>query len=329
MSSANGQHLSNGDATNNSENITSTRKRQFEETENLKNNKDTLIDKKSKKHPEGENAHENNRHLDDYDDEHTGDSIEGKQVYEVEEHDYLEEEPEDSDFSGENEGVHDKDSDEADDIEDLPERFKELKWEDTYVEKMASFVGAKGGKILIVGYGTGIGASTIAIQGNVSHIYIIEEDEQLFEYLKERVEAEYPDIVTCYKGAWQDKIKEYGENEFDGVLYYSHPYIITPNKSGNDDSNESHFDFISKMGYRILKKGGRMSYCNIRSWGDHLKNDVYQNNVMKMFETSQVEKLKKIGFSPENIEIELEDVSVPEGCKYYSHEQVMLVKLTK
>jgi len=181
-------------------------------------------------------------------------------------------------------------------------------WERPYMKKLAEITTSNKGIILEVGWGLGIASSYIQ-KSKVSEHHIIEANNNVFDKLSEFSKTAKIKIFK-YKGLWQDQIKIFKKNFFDGILYDTYPL--------NESELHTHqFKFIKKA-YNLLKPNGVLTYCNFTSWGNLRK--VYGNDY-DMFNLTQIPELKKIGFK--NIKLNQVKVNPPKSCNYYQFNTII------
>jgi guanidinoacetate N-methyltransferase len=194
------------------------------------------------------------------------------------------------------------------------------RWETPFMHKMADIVTSNGGRVLEMGFGMGISGSRIQTAPNITEHVIIEMNDDVFKRLLQ-FSANSKSKVTPLNGKWQDVVPSLEDASFDGILYDTYPF----------DQRELHshqFDFIAKQGFRLLKPGGILTYCNITSYGVLLKEQ-FNYDVRKMFEENQIPQLEKIGFKKENISYEVVEVMPESGCRYYDHNELIAPRLVK
>ena len=122
--------------------------------------------------------------------------------------------------------------------------------------------------------------------------------------------------VSRYKGLWQDQIKKFNYNSFDGILYDTYPLK-------ESEIHIHQFEFI-KHAHNLLKPGGILTYCNFTSWGNLRKK---YNNDYDMFNETQIPYLNEIGFK--NIELNKVDINPPKSCNYYQFNSIIAPKIIK
>ncbi|WP_146012707.1 MULTISPECIES: class I SAM-dependent methyltransferase [unclassified Pseudomonas] len=181
-------------------------------------------------------------------------------------------------------------------------------WESFYMLELAKTASKNGGRILEVGFGLGIASRHIQSFGISEHV-IIEANVDVFKTLIEFSKtAEYKVIPIL--GKWESVIDLLADEYFDGVLYDTYPL--------NEEQMHSHqFAFIHKA-KRIMKSGGRLTYCNLTSWGNLRK----EYTSVELFKLTQAPKIEKAGFR--NYSFHIVEVNPPETCPYYNFNDVIV-----
>ena len=187
-------------------------------------------------------------------------------------------------------------------------------WEEPYMAELAKIATSNQGKVMEIGFGLGLSASYIQ-KSNIKEHHIIEANDNVYKKLIKFSQNSTINVFS-YKGLWQEQVKNFKKESFDGILYDTYPL--------NEDEIHSHqFEFI-KIAYDLLKHGGILTYCNFTSWGNLRK--LYTND-FEMFNETQLPQLKKIGFK--RINLKQVKVNPPKKCNYYQFNTIIAPEIWK
>ena len=181
------------------------------------------------------------------------------------------------------------------------------RWEEPYMQILASIAASQGGRVLEVGFGMGMAAACLQTFPIDEHV-IIEANADVFQRLVEFAKNA-THTVTPLKGMWEDVVPSLADASFDGILYDTYPL-------SEDDLHLHQFRFI-KEAHRLLRPGGVLTYCNVTSWG-HLKAE-YPDDVT-LFRETQAPRLEELGFT--DYSVKSVAVNPPPTCKYYQYKTI-------
>lgn len=167
-------------------------------------------------------------------------------------------------------------------------------WELEYMEALASVATKNGGIVLELGYGMGLSARAVQNRDIQSH-YIIECHPQVIQRCISTFQSELAKgRMHVLSGFWQEVTPLLSQESFDGILFDTYPL-------SKEEIHSNHF-FFFKEAYRLLKKGGILTYYSDEATG---------------FSKEHMEKLLSAGFKRESISFEICGVTPPDTCEYW------------
>ncbi|XP_066264519.1 guanidinoacetate N-methyltransferase-like, partial [Branchiostoma lanceolatum] len=87
------------------------------------------------------------------------------------------------------------------------------------------------------------------------------------------------------------------------------------------------FDFTGRHAFRLLKSDSVLTYCNLTSWGELLREKY--DNIDTMLKETQISHLMKAGFRKENISWEVITIQPPWDSKKYQFPLMIARKCMK
>ena len=192
-------------------------------------------------------------------------------------------------------------------------------WQADYMAEFAKVVTKNGGRVLEVGFGMGLSASSIQKHAIDEHV-IIEPNDDVYSNLKTFADNARNKVMPVH-GMWQEVIEDterFPDETYEGIFFDASPF----------DENELHhrqFHF-GRHAHRLLRKGGIYTYCNLCSMG--ALKDRYES-WDELFNETQLPHLLEIGFEPSNISFKTIDVRPSKDHPKYSHLTAMIPTLIK
>ena len=192
------------------------------------------------------------------------------------------------------------------------------RWETPYMVKLAEVSCRQGGRVLEVGFGMAISATTVQSHPIDEHI-ILEANADVFKRLEDFAESAPSKVTPVGPDLWQNSISKIPDNSIDGILYDTYPL-------NKEEQHIHQFEFM-RQARRILKPGGIMTYCNLTSLGV-LKHEY--DTWEELFEKTQKPHILAAGYSEDEIVgVESFPVEPIKDCEYYSHSTAMVPILQK
>jgi guanidinoacetate N-methyltransferase len=185
-------------------------------------------------------------------------------------------------------------------------------WEAPYMAALAAAVASPGPRVLEVGFGLGLASRAIQSHSPAEHV-IIEANADVYGRLA--LFASTAAVkVTPRHGLWEEVVPTLEPASFDGILYDTYPLSA-------EDQHSHQFAFIREA-MRLLKPGGKLTYCNLTSIGLLKESFATWDG---LFEETQRARLREAGVSDEEIlGYSLFPVSPPATCEYYRHDHALV-----
>jgi len=111
-------------------------------------------------------------------------------------------------------------------------------------------------EILEIGYGLGLSTRTVHTYCPKSHILIEAHPD-----IAKNAKLELPNSTSIIVAFWEDAVKWFKDEIFDGIIFDSYPFAAVPYNGTTDSTFEFIKDFLQKGG-RVLKKGGRLAFLD-------------------------------------------------------------------
>jgi guanidinoacetate N-methyltransferase len=190
-------------------------------------------------------------------------------------------------------------------------------WEQPYMAALAAAVSFPGARVLEVGFGLGLASRAIQSLCPSEHV-IIEANGDVYRRLVEFA-AGAASKVTPRQGLWEEVVPTLESASFDGILYDTYPLSA-------EDQHVHQFAFVREA-MRLLKPGGKLTYCNLTSTGLLKESFATWDS---LFEETQRPRLREAGVREEEITgYSLFPVSPPSTCKYFRHDRALVPVLQR
>jgi guanidinoacetate N-methyltransferase len=183
-------------------------------------------------------------------------------------------------------------------------------WQKGYMDEFAEVVTVNGGRVLEIGFGSGFSANAIQKRNRVKEHVIVEPNKNILDDVRQFAESATA-TVTPVRGLWQDVIDQFEDSSFDGIFFDGSPF--------NEDELYNRQFHFGEHAFRLLKKGGIYTYCNLTGFGQ-LRGRFADWETF--FRESQLPSLQKIGFT--DIQYKIVAVDPPLNHEKYRFKEAMI-----
>lgn len=170
------------------------------------------------------------------------------------------------------------------------------RWEDSYMNDLATIASKQGGRVLEVGFGLGISAGYVQKHPVTEHV-IIEANHEVAKRAHVFA-ANAKHKTTILQGFWEHVTPTLSDGSFDGILFDTYPLTV-------EEVHRNHFNFF-KEAFRLLKPGGVFTY-----YSDEINS----------FAPDHLALLKDAGFSM--IDGQVCKVNPPLDCQYWKSNTIL------